>query len=307
MLRNYLSGSVTADDREHINDWYNQLDKAEARFRNPFVKRRVKQNLWENIQTSTGIFAAESRQMYWQAAAAIILMVSAGLLFFYKTQHGYREQQIAYRTITVPAGETKNIKLADGSEIYLNSGAVFNYPAAFADTARQVRLLKGEAFFSVAKDADRPFRISSGKITTTVLGTSFNIRTLKRSGLYQIKVMTGKVRVSAGGSELATLTKNAGLEANLINGKKLALIKHSESNPSWMSGSVELESASFQELSDVMELYYGIQLQSDDEHVLQGSYSLSFNRKDKADTVLEIISSIKRMQYERKGNRVIIK
>lgn len=307
LLKKYLTGSVTSQDRDEINEWYDQLDKAEARFNNPFVKRRVKQNLWAQIQLSTGKPEVRLPALrYWPVAAVILVLITAGLIFIQRSGFN-RDRQLAYQTVTVPTGSTRNLLLPDGSHIILNSGAVFSYPAKFSDTSRLVKLVRGEAFFKIAKDPGRPFRISSEKLTTSVVGTSFNIRTLKRSGIYQIEVMTGKVKVSSGKTLLATLTRNFGLSAKLYTGEKIALTTHQETLPSWMSGTVTLQSASFNELADVLDQYYGIHLKSASNAVLQGSYTITFNRKDKLDSVLGIISSVNRMNYVHDGLQVIIK
>lgn len=307
LLKNYLKGNVTGQDREHISSWYDNLDQADARFKSPFVKRRIKDTLWANIQANTAKPAKSVILMrYWPIAATVLIIATVGLFYANNIQNN-RIQRSTYLTVTVPVGTTKRITLTDGSQVWLNSGSQFSYPARFSDTSRLVKLIRGEAFFEISKDPNRPFRVGSEKITTSVIGTSFNIRTLRSSGLYQIRVMTGKVKVSSGNSTLATLTKHAGLNAHLYTGERIALTAHHDTKPSWMSGTVQLESASFSELADVMDLYYGVKVSSADIGVLHGSYSLTFDRKDQLNTVLEIISSINGMQYQRQGNQVIIK
>jgi len=71
-------------------------------------------------------------------------------------------------------GDMPTITLADGSSIQLNTSSAVAYD--FTPTARTVRLLRGEAFFQVAKDAARPFSVEAGGGRTTALGTAFNIR-----------------------------------------------------------------------------------------------------------------------------------
>lgn len=307
LLKKYLSGNVTGSDRQQINDWYENLDKADARFQNPFEKRRVKDSLWAQIQAGT-LRPARKQSLirYWSAAAAVILIATASLFYIYN-KPGSTAGQMAYLSVTVPVGQTREVTLNDGSHVWLNSGSILKYPAKFSDTSRLVSLVRGEAFFNVAKDHTRPFRIASEKITTSVVGTSFNIRTLRSSGLYQIRVMTGKVKISSGNALLATLTKNTGLNAGLYTGQKLALVTHNQAQPSWMSGNIMLQSASFSELADVIDQYYGVHIKSADPDVLDGSYSLTFTRKDKLESVLNIISSVNGMQYIRKGNQVTIK
>lgn len=89
-------------------------------------------------------------------------------------------------------GETRVVALSDGSRIQLgtNSAVAFDY----GHGQRAVRLLKGEAVFTVAPDASRPFRVDAGGGSTTALGTQFLVR---RDGAQTRVVVTEhKVRVS---------------------------------------------------------------------------------------------------------------
>lgn len=72
------------------------------------------------------------------------------------------------------SGETETVTLSDGSLIYLgpDSAVTIN---EIAQNHRDVELLRGEAFFVVTPDPNRPFQVHSGDIVTTVLGTSFDV------------------------------------------------------------------------------------------------------------------------------------
>jgi len=66
------------------------------------------------------------------------------------------------------------IALSDGSTLQLNAHSAVAYE--FTPTTRTVRLLRGEAFFQVARDAERPFVVEAGGGRTTALGTAFDVR-----------------------------------------------------------------------------------------------------------------------------------
>ena len=88
-------------------------------------------------------------------------------------------------------GETRIVALSDGSRIQLgtNSAVAYDYDAH----SRGVRLLKGEAVFTVAADASRPFRVDAGGGSTTALGTQFLVR--RDGGATRIVVTEHKVQV----------------------------------------------------------------------------------------------------------------
>ncbi|MCB1394172.1 FecR family protein [Nitrobacter sp.] len=71
-------------------------------------------------------------------------------------------------------GEMPTIELADGTTIQLNAFSAVSY--RFTAETRTVTLLRGQAFFQVAKDANRPFVVEANGGRTTALGTAFDVR-----------------------------------------------------------------------------------------------------------------------------------
>lgn len=107
-----------------------------------------------------------SRRRMWSIAACLLLWllwVSADPLLM-----GLRLATADHRTDT---GEQHVVILQDGTRVMLNTDTALN--VAFSAQQREVRLLKGEAAFSVTPDRDRPFIVQSGEVTTRALGTSF--------------------------------------------------------------------------------------------------------------------------------------
>lgn len=94
------------------------------------------------------------------------------------------------------AGDIEQVRLADGSTVQVgpNSAIAVDY----SESGRTVRLLSGQAMFDVTHDAARPFRVQAGEVTTTVLGTSFDVRML--GDATSISVARGHVRVEDAGA-----------------------------------------------------------------------------------------------------------
>ena len=92
----------------------------------------------------------------------------------------YRERDTllreeVYNTLLVPRGAEYKVSLADGTLVWLNSESELRYPVRFSGNRRTV-YLKGEGYFVVAPDKDRPFTVSAGDdVDVRVLGTKFNV------------------------------------------------------------------------------------------------------------------------------------
>ena len=96
-------------------------------------------------------------------------------------------------------GEQQTIELADGSVITLNTGG--QLVADYGGPARRVVLERGEAFFEVVEDPDRPFTVDLGGHAVTALGTAFNVR--KDPGRYQVAVTEGVVAIHENNDDLS--------------------------------------------------------------------------------------------------------
>ncbi|QJI45625.1 FecR family protein [Pseudomonas sp. ADAK2] len=143
-----------------------------------------------------------ARQWFeWACAAAVLLMVGTVAL-----QTPWLDRLRAdYATGT---GETRRVELADGSTLQLNTDTAIQIRMSAGE--RQVRLLRGEAWFEVTKDAARPFVVASGEGWVKVVGTQFSVA--RRTDETRVQVAEGRVEVSAGSGEPVYLEPGRAVE-----------------------------------------------------------------------------------------------
>ncbi|MEN7551309.1 FecR domain-containing protein [Rapidithrix thailandica] len=134
-------------------------------------------------------------RQFTRIAASLFLLGALVWLTVQPAQKEPEKSEVKYLTKSTDKGQRLSITLADGSVVMLNAESSITYPAVFADTAREI-LLKGEAFFDVARNPQKPFVVESNGLMTTVLGTSFNIQAFP-SDRVEVTVATGKVKVAA--------------------------------------------------------------------------------------------------------------
>ena len=93
-------------------------------------------------------------------------------------------KEIGYNTVNVPYGGTYTVELCDGTKVYLNSGTTLEFPSRFDGKVRSV-ILKGEAYFDVARNVSKPFVVEVDEMKVKVLGTSFNVKSyVDEPGVY---------------------------------------------------------------------------------------------------------------------------
>lgn len=150
------------------------------------------------------------------------------------------------------AGEIRKLKLADGSIVRLGPDSAI--AVDLASNGRTVRLLAGQAWFEVTRDASRPFRVRADDITTTVLGTGFDVRRLGAETM--VSVAHGKVRVN----NAAT-----GASHDLLAGQWVRIdadrqISSGTANPellgTWVDGRIVAKGLTVEEVIDEIRPWY---------------------------------------------------
>ncbi|MEQ9463713.1 MAG: FecR domain-containing protein [Haliea sp.] len=102
------------------------------------------------------------------------------------------DQQVYSQEFQTAQGERATFTLDDQSRITLNTAS--RVEVEFSDSGRQVALLRGEAYFNVEPDTERPFRVDTGNAVVTAVGTAFNI--YRREDATDIAVTEGVVQVT---------------------------------------------------------------------------------------------------------------
>lgn len=138
------------------------------------------------LNTATGAEAPRAaRKMRWIAAAAAAMLLAFCAIWFWSAL-------ILPQRITVPRGEQRFVQLADGSTMHVNVNSQIQ--VRYSTRERVIELNKGQAFFEVAPDPRRPFRVEVGGAEVVAVGTQFDV--YRRSdNRVVVTVLQGKVDV----------------------------------------------------------------------------------------------------------------
>jgi ferric-dicitrate binding protein FerR (iron transport regulator) len=100
-----------------------------------------------------------------------------------------------YNTVTTPKGGQYRLTLSDGSKVWLNAASSIRYPVVFTGNDRSV-IITGEAYFEVAKNATKPFKVQVNDAVVEVLGTHFNINAYNDEPVIRTTLAEGSVKVT---------------------------------------------------------------------------------------------------------------
>jgi ferric-dicitrate binding protein FerR (iron transport regulator) len=185
---------------EKIQDTADGQLNAEQAYATHFVKMQIGQQFdHAAIREEVGTPVKSWKIGWLSAAAAAVLFVS--ILLLYPLWNKKKMQPLTEQTdsnkneIFTKKGSKTNIRLPDGTQVWLNADSKITYPDNFRGATREVQLT-GEAFFDVVKDKSRPFVIHTRTVDIKVLGTAFNVRSYPDEKKTETSLIRGLVEVT---------------------------------------------------------------------------------------------------------------
>lgn len=251
---------------------------------------------WDRIYTKTvtsgsGHSALKIKRATWLSAAAILLGVFSFAAWFMVKQRTVKED-IRYVSESAGAGTTRIIYLSDGSKVTLNAGTILRYPATFAGKKREV-YLNGEAYFEVAHHPEKSFLVHSGKVVTSVLGTSFNVAAYEKISSLSVTVLSGKVAVkNTGNNQLVMLRpKQRAVLSNVNQAFMVDTVKDADDMIAWRKGELIFNNATLEEIAYRIGFKYGVHIEIINKEKSQKKITGTFNKQ----SFPEIMNAITRL------------
>jgi transmembrane sensor len=239
-------------------------------------------------------------------AAVFILAFTLGwgsFQLFPEKKSGFTE---IYNEIKVPYGQRSEISLYDGTKVWLNSGTELKFPLVFNGDHRKV-FVKGEAFFDVARDADKPFIVNAGQMDIEVLGTRFDVCAYPDDPEFYSTLEEGKIKAvnAVTGEEVSLLP---GMQATLdLNAQKFS-VQHVNTSlyTSWKENMLRFENAPFAEVVKKMERWYDVKIHVDEQINTGERYTMTIKTESLRE-MLRLVSFTTPIIYEIKENQVFIR
>ena len=198
-----------------------------------------------------------------QQGNAQIIKTDSGKLA-YTTVRG-KAVGIVYNTLATPRGGQFKLRLPDGTDVWLNSASSIRYPTAFTGGERQVEIT-GEAYFEVAADKAKPFRVKTGDMNVLVLGTHFNINAYADEGAAATTLLEGSVKVSSGTDKNAILKPGQQAIVASPGGQPITVVNHADVDQvmAWKNGYFSFNQADLTTVLRQLERWYDIDVKYPD-------------------------------------------
>ena len=252
-----------------------------------------------------GVF--EWKKVAFPTAAVVALIATIAALFHhfnFPEPIPPKEKRVLVKKEN-PRGQKSTSILSDGTRVHLNAESELIIDSLYGVSERKVHLA-GEAYFEVAEDQSKPFIIQTGELKTTVLGTSFNIRSYDNEKETKIVVASGKVMVAHTSGSSFQLKPNELLRYEKTNGQiQTEKVDNLNSYLGWKDGILTFENNTFDEVKGKIQRWYDITIQVDLALKAQGLYSASYDNKSLI-KVLDGWSYASGFSYKKSKDNIII-
>ena len=320
LISNYVAGECSETERSKVEEMMKQnpVCKLEIESLQKIWDTRTKLNLenqtqksWNDVLTEIENSSQNSRvvksfTIYPIAkqllkVAAVLLIIIGG--YFTSKQFGLFESktktEIVWNEKTTLMGEKLMVSLSDGSRIILNADSKLTYPAHFSNTQREV-YLEGEAYFEIHHDTTNPFIVHSENLSTTVLGTKFNVSAFPNEKEILVSLVEGKVEVAKTG---------LGSEERIVVLKPLQQLVYNKSKEissfdqfdeqtttGWKDNILKFDNVPLEKVFVDLERAYGVKFELTDKSYNRKKITANF-KNDSFWTVSEVIKKLTKLNY----------
>jgi len=287
LIRKYADDKATPEEAQELHEWYQTVNTSapvEWPADDPGEKQLLQERLWQHLKPAPQPRLRVIR-MVTRAAACLIVVAGAWMTWRYLGNKG--PQLISIQN---PSGKVAEISLPDSTHVWLNAASTLRYAKAF-NSHREV-FLDGEGYFDVAEDPAHPFVVHAGQLTTTVLGTSFNIRSFATETHTTVTVIRGKVQVEDQDSLLDRLTPARQLQWNGKTRQSMTVSVDTAHTLAWQHGQLQFDDETLEDIAGTLSRWYNVKIILKDQPLRGYRLIGSFKNTEPLSQVLTAMSQL---------------
>jgi len=222
-----------------------------------------------------------------------------------------RQEQIeiadaAFNKLIVPYGKRSQLNLSDGTNVWLNSGSVLEFPTQFTGKNREIRLLSGEIYLEVAPNKNKSFIVHTHDFRVKVYGTKFNISAYADSpksivlveGSVGLQSAVGTTEIKLSPNERAVYSEKGAFSKCMVDVDQFI---------SWKNGYLSFDKTPMTEVLKQIGRYYNLSFNFDQDVNLQKrTCSGKIYLSDNLDNVMTTIALLSSTRYINQNGQIYI-
>ena len=208
-------------------------------------------------------------------------------------------------TISTPNGGEWQIRLPDGSTVWLNAASSIQYSLNIGTAKSRLVKLDGEAYFEVSKNKAHPFIVETAKQAVEVLGTHFNINSYLDEKVTRTTLLEGSVRVSHNDTKESEILKPGEQSLVTPSGIDIKTVDVDEAI-AWKNGYFMFNNEKQESVLRKIARWYNVEIEYADPAAKEVMYYGTVSRFEKISKVLRKFEQTGEVRFDIKGNKVIV-
>lgn len=248
--------------------------------------------------------AASNGELAKQAGVTITKSADGQLIYVIPSERSDEGSlETVTNTLTTANGETYQVRLPDGSMVWLNAASSLTYSANLIERGERRVRLDGEAYFEVAKDKAHPFVVQTRIQEVEVLGTHFNINSYSDEPSVATTLLEGSVKIKAGPASQIIKPGEQGLSTALEIKVTPADL---EEVTAWKEGDLIFNDDGIETVMQQIARWYDVDVIYQGEKP-KGTFYVHISRDTKISEVLKALQLTKLVHFKIEGRRVLVR
>ncbi|MDC6387018.1 DUF4974 domain-containing protein [Flagellimonas taeanensis] len=238
-------------------------------------------------------------------AAGIAFLLSLAYVLMIP-KNGVETPVYATTETVTSIGEYRTVELSDGTKITLNANTTLSYPKTFSGESREVSL-KGEAFFDVAHNPDKPFVVSTDNgMKIQVLGTVFNVRSYPEDLNVETTLVSGKVKVVEE-KDQKTVVLNPSQRATYVKNEDKLIVDNvqTENFTAWRQGKLIYDETPIRQVIGDLKRKYRIAISVESPKIMDYKYTGEFDNLS-IEQIMDLFEVSSPILYKMKDNQITL-
>ena len=190
--------------------------------------------------------------------------------------------------VVSPNGSKTQLRLADGTVVWLNSGSKLFYNNGFGKENRVLEL-EGEAYLNVSHNEEIPLIVKAGGLNVKVLGTKFNVNAYSDNGEIKVSLLEGSVSMTDYRTAGTTVLKPMETGIYQVNTQQITVKKGLDKNAlNWMKNQLVFSGETFEEIVHILERRFDVKIRIHNQSLQYRCFGGVFGKEESIDYVLKV-------------------
>lgn len=323
-----LSGNISDEDSRFLDAWLEESGKHRSYFggmkdlwdssgaadpRLPFDYEKAYSLFLKRIHAKEGdtsVLQPKKSKLFIRRIAAVAAVLLPIIVLSYYTFLYFHPElpdlEPLLSEVISPNGSKTQLRLADGTIVWLNSGTKLFYDNRFGKENRNLELT-GEAYLDVAHNEQMPLVVKVGKLSVKVLGTQFNVNAYPETGEVKVSLLEGSVSMDNDLADAPVVLKPMETGIYRIDSHRITITKGLEKNAlSWMKNQLVFNGETFEEIACLLERRFDVKIHIHKKELKKRRFGGDFGKDESIEKVLKIMAVNGKFKYTIKNDIVEI-